>query len=105
MDATLTATASTYVSLEEVDWNIMVPASVTMTRTQNVTATFHLHGENSQEECDDVNTFDEYIKTLPVHEKRMLMHVEFVPGGEDMLKHCLENNWSLKIGTDGSVNL
>jgi hypothetical protein len=93
------------VSLEEVDWNIMVPASVTMTQTRNVTATFHLLGENSQEECDDVNTFDEYIKTLPVHEKRMLMHVEFIPGGEDMLKHCLENNRSLKIGIDGSVNL
>ena len=83
----------------------MVPASVTTTRTQNVTATFYLHGENSQEERDDVNTFDEYIKTLPVHEKQMLMHVEFVPGGEDMLKHCLENNRSLKIGTDGYVNL
>jgi hypothetical protein len=64
-----------------------------------------LHGENSQEEHDDVNTFDEYIKTLPVHEEQMLMHVEFIPGGEDMLKHCLENNRSLKIGTDGSVNL
>jgi hypothetical protein len=43
-----------------------------------------LHGEKSQEECDDVNTFDEYIKTLPVHEKWMLMHVEFITGGEDM---------------------
>jgi hypothetical protein len=51
------------------------------------------------------STFDEYIKTLPVYEKLMIMHVEFVPGGEDMLKHCLENNRSLKIGTDGSVNL
>jgi hypothetical protein len=72
VDATLTATASTYESLEEVDWNIMVPASLTTTQTRNVTATFNWHGENSQEECDDINTFDEYIKTLPVHEKRML---------------------------------
>jgi hypothetical protein len=105
VDATLTVTASIYVSLEEVDWNIMVPASMTTTQTRNVTATFHLHGENSQEEHDDVNTFDEYIKTLPVHEKWMIMHVEFIPGGGDMLKHCLENNRSLKIRTDGSVTL
>jgi hypothetical protein len=34
VDATLTATASTYVSLEEVDWNIMVPASMTTTQTR-----------------------------------------------------------------------
>jgi hypothetical protein len=33
------------------------------------------------------------------------MHVEVVPGREQMLKHCLVNNMILKIGTDGSVNL
>ncbi len=33
------------------------------------------------------------------------MHVKFVPGGEAMLKHCLKNNKTLKIGTNGSLNL
>jgi hypothetical protein len=33
------------------------------------------------------------------------MHVEFVPGGEQMLKHCLANNKILKIGTNGSFNM
>jgi hypothetical protein len=33
------------------------------------------------------------------------MHVEFVPGGEDMLMHSLKNDKPLKIGTDGSLNL
>jgi hypothetical protein len=32
------------------------------------------------------------------------MHVEFVPGGEDTLKHCLQHDKLLKIGTDGSFN-
>jgi hypothetical protein len=33
------------------------------------------------------------------------MHVKFVPGSEAMQKHCLKNNKTLKIGTDGSLNL
>jgi hypothetical protein len=33
------------------------------------------------------------------------MQYEFVPGGEQPLKHCLANNKILKIGTNGSVNL
>jgi hypothetical protein len=30
------------------------------------------------------------------------MHVEFTPGGECILKACLERNRILKMGTDGS---
>jgi hypothetical protein len=33
------------------------------------------------------------------------MHIKFVPGGKDILKHCLKNDKPLKIGTDGSLNL
>jgi hypothetical protein len=33
------------------------------------------------------------------------MHVELVPGGKDILKHCLTNDKPLKIGTDGSLTL
>jgi hypothetical protein len=33
------------------------------------------------------------------------MHIEFVPGGRWMLKHCLENNCLLKTGKDGSFFL
>ena len=59
----------------------------------------------TQEDDDNADTFSDYIKTLPEHIQRLLMHVEFAPGGEQMLKHCLENNKMLKIGTDGSFNL
>jgi hypothetical protein len=66
-DATPFATASTYVSLEDTDWNIMIPANVKRTRTQNVIATFHSHAKPPQDESDDVDTFGDYIKTLPDH--------------------------------------
>jgi hypothetical protein len=33
------------------------------------------------------------------------MHIEFVLGGEQMLKYCLENNKILKCGTNGSLCL
>jgi hypothetical protein len=36
--------------------------------------------------------------------RNILMHVEFVPGGEDTLKHCLQHDKLLKISTDGSFN-
>jgi hypothetical protein len=42
-DTTPFVTASMYVSLEDVNWNIMIPANVMRTQTQNVIATFHLH--------------------------------------------------------------
>jgi hypothetical protein len=56
-----------YVSLEDVDWNIMIPANVTKTRTQNVIATFHLHTKTSQDARNEVGSFDDYLKTLPDH--------------------------------------
>jgi hypothetical protein len=31
------------------------------------------------------------------------MHVNLTPGGEHILKACLERNMILKIGTDGSI--
>jgi hypothetical protein len=66
-DATPFATASTYVSLEDVDWNIMIPANVMKTRTQNVIATFLLHAKTSQDARDEVGSFGDYLKTLPDH--------------------------------------
>jgi hypothetical protein len=33
------------------------------------------------------------------------MHIEFIPGGEDMLMHSLKNDKPLKVGTDVSFNL
>jgi hypothetical protein len=94
-----------YVSLEDVDWNIMIPANVKRTQTRNMIATFHLHVKPPQDESDDVDTFGDYIKTLPDHIQWLLMQVEFIPGGKDMLKHCLKNHKPLKIRTDGSLNL
>jgi hypothetical protein len=47
----------------------------------------------------------DYIKTLPDHIQWLLMQVEFIPCGKDMLKHCLKTDKPLKIRTDGSLNL
>jgi hypothetical protein len=33
------------------------------------------------------------------------MHYKFTPGGEQILKACLERNMILKLGTDGSYNM
>jgi hypothetical protein len=67
VDSTPFATASMYMSLEDVDWNIMIPANVTKTRTQNVIATFHLHVKTSQDARNEVGSFGNYLKTLPDH--------------------------------------
>jgi hypothetical protein len=96
--------ASQYVSLDDVEWNIMIPATVTRTRTRNIVASFHETVEEIQE-ARTVNTFSEYIATLPQHKRRLLMHYEFTPGGEQILKACLERNMILKLGTDGSYNM
>jgi hypothetical protein len=64
-----------------------------------------LHAKTSQDARDEVGSFGDYLKTLPDHIQWLLMHVEFVPGGKDMLMHCLKNDKPLKIGTDGSLNL
>jgi hypothetical protein len=66
-DATPFATESTYVSLEDVDWNIVIPANVTKTQTHNMSATFHLHVKTSQYARDEVGSFGDYLKTLPDH--------------------------------------
>jgi hypothetical protein len=104
-DATPFVTASMYVSLDDVDWNIMIPANVMRTRIQNVIVTFHLQAKPPQEASDEVDNFGAYLKTLPDHIQQLLMHIEFVPGGQDILKHCLKNDKPLKIGTDRSLNL
>jgi hypothetical protein len=75
------------------------------TWTKNVIATFHSHAKLPQEASDEVDNFGAYLKTLQDHIQWLLMHVEFVPGGEDILKHCLTIDKPLKIGTGGSLNL
>jgi hypothetical protein len=94
-----------YVSLEDIDWNIMIPANVMRTWTQNVIATFHSHVKPPQEASDEVDNFGAYLKTLPDHVQWLLMHIKFVLGGKDILKHCLQNDKPQKIRRDGSLNL
>ncbi len=67
VNSTLFATASTYMSPEDINWNIMIPANVTKTQTRNVVATFHLHAKTSQDAHDEVGSFGYYLKTLPDH--------------------------------------
>ncbi len=105
MNSTLVATASMYESLNEVSWNIMIPADLHTTQTRTVIANFHVHTEVTQEDDDEPETFWDYIKMLPKHIQWLLMHVEFVLGREQMLKHCLANSKILKIGTDSSFNM
>jgi hypothetical protein len=103
--ATPVEVAPIHAKLEEVDWNVMIPATVLKTCTRNLIVEFHLHTMTIQANEKPKTTFNEYKETLPVHIQQLLMQYEFVPGGEQTLKHCLANNKILKIGTDGSVNL
>jgi hypothetical protein len=105
VNATPIEVAPLYAILEEVDWNVMIPTTVLKTRTRNIFAEFHSHTTTIQATDIPKTTFGEYVESLPIHIQRLLMQFEFVPGGERTLKHCLENNKILKIGTDGSVNL
>jgi hypothetical protein len=66
-DTTPVVAASVYTSLEGVDWNIMILASVRSTHTRNVIATFHANETMTNQEGDGPETFEEYIKTLPEH--------------------------------------
>jgi hypothetical protein len=93
-----------YTSLDNVDWNVMVPATVQRTLTGNVMVTFHECVEEPQDEEGEAHTFREYMKKLPEHERRLLWHIEFAPGGESILKSCLQCNMILKLGTDGSFH-
>jgi hypothetical protein len=101
VDTTPVAMASPYESLEDVDWNIMIPATVKWTQTSNIVASFHETAEETQE-ARPATTFSDYIATLLQHTWRLLMHYEFTPGGERILKACLEWNMILKLGTNGS---
>jgi hypothetical protein len=49
MDAMPVAMALTYTSLDDIDWNIMIPATVKQTQTRNIVATFHENVEKTQD--------------------------------------------------------
>jgi hypothetical protein len=104
VDATPVAMASPYESLEDVDWNIMIPVTVKQMQTRNIVASFHETAEEIQE-ARPATTFSDYIATLLQHIRRLLMHYEFTLGGEQILKACLEQNMILKLGTNGSYNM
>jgi hypothetical protein len=109
VDATPSVTVLRYTSLDDVDWNVMVPATVQRTLTGNVMATFHECVEESQDEEGEAHTFREYTKNLPEHERRLLWHFEFTPGGERILKvvsgtqHDIET-WDRRIVPSGERN-
>jgi hypothetical protein len=65
--ATPVEVAPVHAKLEEVDWNVMIPAMVLKTRTRNVIAEFNLHTTTIQANEKPKTTFDEYVETLPVH--------------------------------------
>jgi hypothetical protein len=69
VDATPSATVLWYTSLDDVDWNVMVPAMVQRTLTGNVMVMFHKCVEESQDEKGEAHTFREYMKKLPEHER------------------------------------
>jgi hypothetical protein len=90
VDATPVAMASQYTDLEEVDWNIMIPATVKQTQTRNVITTFHDNAVVTLEDPLNAVTFKDYIKTLTEHIQWLLMHIEFTPGGEQNSETLLE---------------
>jgi hypothetical protein len=58
--------ASPYESLEDVDWNIMIPATVKRMQTRKIVASFHETVEEIQE-ARPATTFSDYIVNLPQH--------------------------------------
>jgi hypothetical protein len=58
--------ASVYTSLDDVDWNIMVPTMVNQTQTGTIVANFHETVETSHR-VRTADTFNDYIATLPEH--------------------------------------
>jgi hypothetical protein len=76
-------------SLDNVDWNIMVPTMVNQTQTGTIVANCHETVETSHE-ARTADTFSDYIATLLEHIRRLLMNSEFTPGGERTLKACLK---------------
>jgi hypothetical protein len=65
--ATPVKVAPIHAKLEEVDWNVMIRATVLKTCTRNVIAEFHLHTMTIQANEKPKTTFDKYVETLPVH--------------------------------------
>jgi hypothetical protein len=59
--------ASIYDSLEEVDWNIMIPVSIHETQSHNATVSFQEQEELTPHPESMDTGFAEYIKTLPDH--------------------------------------
>jgi hypothetical protein len=66
VDATPVTLASVYTSLDDVDWNIMVPTMVNRTRTGTIVANFHKTVGTSHE-VRTADTLSVYIATLPEH--------------------------------------
>jgi hypothetical protein len=62
--ATPVEVAPIHAKLEEVDWNVMIPATVLKTC---VIAEFHLPMTTIQANEKPKTTFDKYVETLPVH--------------------------------------
>jgi hypothetical protein len=85
VDARPVTLASAYMSLDEVDWNIMVPAKVNQTWTGTIVANFHETVEMSHK-VRTADTFSDYIATLPEHICQLLMHYEFTPGVKEPWK-------------------
>jgi hypothetical protein len=67
----------------------MVSMTVNQTQTSTIVTSFHETMETSHN-VRLANTFSDYIATLPEHIHQLLMHYEFTPGGERIMKACLE---------------
>jgi hypothetical protein len=65
--ATPVEVAPIHAKLEEVDWNVMILATVLKTRTRNVIVEFHSPTMTIQANEKPNTTFDEYVETLLVH--------------------------------------
>ena len=103
MAATPIPLVALYTSLLTIDWNTVIPAMVTSSRTSSITATYHERVVPNRIIPADPKTFKEYVETLPHHVCRLLHSIQFSPGGERVLRECLHNNTIIKIGTDGSL--
>jgi hypothetical protein len=71
---------SMYVSLYEVNWNIMIPANVKKNQTQHVIATFHLHLESNQ----DPEDWNQWVSQPLKGNSFLWMVADWEPDGSDL---------------------
>ena len=90
--------------MTDLDWTTLIPTTIEVLPSSEIKATYHRLYTPEEELLAEPKTFTEYVETLPLTTRRLLYQLHFVPGGERMLRECLESNRRLKAASDGSLD-